>query len=74
MAALKQFFCMFGSVFSAGNEFALALDVVARSTHKMADGYYEEQEYERRIASIKREAKIKKLEADIASGNYQLPE
>lgn len=74
MSMLKQFFCMFGSVFSSGNEFALALNAVARSTHKMAAGYEEDQDYERKIAQIKRDAKIAKLEAEIKAGTYVLTE
>ena len=66
LSMFKQFFSMFGSLFLAGDTLAKALVVVSDSTLDMAQGYKDEQDYERRSNAMKLQAKIRALEKEIA--------
>lgn len=71
LSMFKQFFSMFGSLFLAGDTLAKALVVVSDSTLDMAQGYKDEQDYERRSNAMKLQAKIRALEKEIAESEAE---
>ena len=67
MSAIKQFFMMFQHLFAAGSEASEALEKVARSGNRMADVYLLEQDHELDTKRRELAAKIRNLEAVLAS-------